>query len=141
MEVANLDRFVNAQSQCYSSVVEELNSGKKTTHWMWYIFPQIKGLGNSPRSQKYAIESLDEAKAYYSHHLLGERLLECSKILLSIEGKDISEILAYPDNIKLQSSMTLFIKASSCESIFQQVIEKYFNGQLDDKTLTKICCK
>ncbi|MCH9632908.1 MAG: hypothetical protein S4CHLAM6_12520 [Chlamydiae bacterium] len=141
MEPSNLDRFVVAQLQSYHSVVEELNSGKKKTHWMWYIFPQIEGLGSSPLSKKYAIKSLDEAKAYYNHNLLGKRLLECSKILLNIDGKGINEIFAYPDNIKLQSSMTLFVKAAPSENIFQQVIEKYFDGKLDDKTLEKTLCK
>ena len=138
MEVNNLFRFVDAQASCYNRVIEELKQEKKQSHWMWYIFPQLKGLGFSQHSQKYAISTIGEAKLYYEHPLLGKRLLECTKLIFDIENKDIDEILGFPDKLKFQSSMTLFKEAEPQEALFQKVLEKYFDGKADEVTLKKI---
>ncbi len=138
MEVDNLFRFVDAQASCYNRVIEELKQEKKQSHWMWYIFPQLKGLGFSQLSQKYAISTIDEAKIYYEHPLLGKRLLECTKLIFDIENKGIDEILGFPDKLKFQSCMTLFKEAEPQEALFQKVLEKYFNGKADEVTLKKI---
>jgi uncharacterized protein (DUF1810 family) len=129
-----LDRFVSAQASVYPSALAELTAGRKRTHWMWFIFPQIAGLGSSPAAQRYAIASLDEARAYLAHPVLGPRLRECAEALLAVEGKSAEEILGYPDDLKLRSSMTLFARAADDPDVFEAVLERYYDGP-DPRTL------
>jgi uncharacterized protein (DUF1810 family) len=129
-----LARFVLAQQEIYESVLAELGSGQKRSHWMWFIFPQIEGLGHSATSRYYAIKSLDEARAYLSHGVLGARLVECCEILLGLKGKSAADIFGFPDDLKLRSSMTLFAEAAESGSVFERVLEKYFNEERDKKT-------
>ncbi len=131
----NLARFVDAQAREYTAALAELNNGRKRSHWMWYIFPQIAGLGSSPNSQHYAIRSLDEARAYLSHPLLGSRLRECAAVVLGTEGKSARDIFGTPDDVKLHSCLTLFAQVTEPEGVFPLVLAKYFGGQLDEQTL------
>jgi uncharacterized protein (DUF1810 family) len=131
----NLQRFVDAQHPIYGQVRDELQAGRKETHWMWFIFPQIKGLGSSPTAQKYAIQSIDEAKAYLTHPLLGFRLRECTQLVNGIIARSIEDIFGYPDHLKFHSSMTLFGHASMKEKVFADALTKYFEGEMDRKTL------
>ena len=131
----NLQRFVTAQEKLYETVVAELKNGDKQTHWMWFIFPQIDGLGTSTFAKLYAIKSISEAKAYFNHPLLGARLLECSKILLTIKNKSANDILGSPDYIKLQSCMTLFSLVLPLEKTFTDVLAKYYNNEKDIRTI------
>ena len=135
MTEADLIRFMDAQAQVYRQVVEELTDGHKRTHWMWFIFPQIDGLGYSSTAKFYAIKSKDEANAYLDHALLGKRLRECAEALLKIEGKSAAEIFGYPDDLKLRSSMTLFASVSPADSAFSRVLAQYFGGEPDQRTL------
>jgi uncharacterized protein (DUF1810 family) len=130
----NINRFIEAQNGIYQYVLEELAAGNKQSHWMWFIFPQIKGLGFSPTAQYYAIQSLDEATAYLQHPVLESRLQECCRILLQLSDKTADEIFGFPDVLKLKSSMTLFLAASE-NSIFQEVLDKYYQGEKDKKTM------
>jgi len=130
-----LNRFVSAQERVYEGVLEELRDGQKRSHWIWYIFPQIEGLAYSSTSKYYAITGIEEARQYLDHPVLGVRLMECTQILLAIEGRSISQIFGYPDDMKLRSSMTLFAQVSAPRSVFVRVLDKYFNGEHDDKTL------
>ena len=132
----NLRRFLDAQESVYSTVLAELRGGQKRSHWMWYIFPQIAGLGYSSTSQYYAIKSEEEARQYLKHPVLGARLLECAETVLDVDGRSASEIFGPPDDLKLRSSMTLFAQVSDPDSLFARVIDKYFHGKRDDKTLT-----
>lgn len=131
-----LDRFTAAQERVYGTVLSELRSGQKRSHWMWFIFPQVVGLGHSLTSVHYSMKSVAEARAYLEHPVLGARLVECSKTLLDVEGRSASAIFGYPDDMKLKSSMTLFASVAEdpC-SVFVQVLEKYFKGQRDSSTL------
>ena len=132
----DLNRFVQAQKQDYAIALDELTQGKKYSHWMWYIFPQIEGLGRSHIAQKYAISNAEEAKAYIAHPVLGKRLLEFCEVLLDLDSSyTASEIFGFPDDLKLKSSMTLFAKVSAKDSVFHQVIEHYFNSEFDSKTV------
>jgi uncharacterized protein (DUF1810 family) len=131
----DLQRFLNAQHRIYGQVCDELRSGRKHSHWMWFIFPQIKGLGSSPTAQKYAIAAIDEAKAYLQHQLLGFRLRECTQLVNAVEGRSIEEIFGYPDHLKFHSSMTLFAAASADEAPFVAAMKKYFDAESDRKTL------
>ena len=131
----NLNRFVLAQEKLYETVIAELKKGDKQTHWMWFIFPQIDGLGTSTFAKLYAIKNIEEAKAYYNHPLLGARLLECSKILLNIKNKSANDILGFPDYVKLQSCMTLFTLVFPFEKTFTDVLTKYYNNEKDVKTI------
>lgn len=130
-----LNRFLSAQEKTYKQALQEIRSGRKMSHWMWYIFPQIHGLGYSSTAQYYAITGLDEAKEYISHPILGERLREISSALLELESSDAEEVMGWPDNLKLHSSMTLFSIADPGCDIFQKVLDKYFNGEKDQKTI------
>ena len=132
----NLTRFVIAQDAdgTYDRATAELRSGRKASHWMWFVFPQIAGLGSSPTSQKYAISSLDEAVAYLEHPILGERLTECAKALEATETLDAAEIFGSVDANKLHSSMTLFMRAARGPSVFEQVLARYFSGIPDAAT-------
>jgi len=132
----DLSRFTRAQQGIYDSVLAELRSGRKRTHWMWFIFPQIAGLGHSPTSQHYAIKSSEEARQYLKHPVLGARLLECAEAVLAVEGRSVSDIFGYPDDMKLMSSMTLFAAVEdNPDSVFIQVLEKFFQGKQDHRTL------
>jgi len=134
-DTVDLSRFINAQESVYDSVLAELRNGRKRTHWMWYIFPQIDGLGHSATSKHYAIKSIEEAWQYLNHLVLGQRLLECAEAVFAIEGRSISEIFGYPDNLKLKSSMTLFTYVAAPCSVFARILDKYFNGEQDALTL------
>jgi uncharacterized protein (DUF1810 family) len=131
----DLARFLKAQAGVYDQVVDELRSGQKCSHWMWYIFPQFAGLGRSEAAAYYAIRSLGEARAYLQHPVLGPRLLECTAIVNRLEGRSASEIFGWPDDIKFRSSMTLFELASGAPSEFTTALEVYFTGQRDTRTL------
>jgi uncharacterized protein (DUF1810 family) len=134
-DTINLQRFVGAQQPVYDQVLDELRSGRKRTHWMWFIFPQIAGLGHSSTAQRYAIKNAEEARQYLAHPVLGQRLRECATILLNLQGRSASEIFGYPDDLKLKSSMTLFAQLEGQESVFAQVLDTYFQGQPDDRTI------
>lgn len=131
----DLNRFTTAQEHIYDQVLAELKRGQKRTHWMWFIFPQITGLGFSSTSRHYAIKNLAEARHYLNHPVLGPRLLECTNTVLAIEGRTASDIFGYPDDLKLKSSMTLFECAADPGSVFARVLDKYFQGERDNKTL------
>ena len=130
----NLERFVSAQSKSYDAALAELANGQKRSHWMWYIFPQIAGLGHSAMAQRYAISSLKEAKAYLTHPVLGDRLRECCEQLLQLEGCTAHQVFGSPDDLKLRSSMTLFSAAADGDSVFGRVLRKYYQGQADSAT-------
>ena len=131
-----LNRFVQAQKQDYAIALDEITQGQKYSHWMWYIFPQIKGLGRSHIAQKYAISNVEEAKAYLADSVLGARLVECCEVLLNLDSSyTVSEIFGFPDDLKLKSSMTLFAKVSEKDSVFHQVVNQYFDGEFDSKTI------
>ena len=132
---ADLSRFLKAQEHDYEQALSEIRSGRKRSHWMWYIFPQIQGLGFSSTAQYYAIRDLQEAKDYLAHPILGARLKEISSALLDLEGLSASEIFGYPDDLKLRSSMTLFRMADLDEPIFLEVLEKYYDGEPDFRTV------
>lgn len=131
----DLSRFINAQRQSYQTALEEIRRGRKTSHWMWYIFPQIDGLGMSPTSQYYAIGGLGEAAAYLDDPVLGPRLAEISRALLELDGSDASDVFGWPDDMKLRSSMTLFSLVDGADPVFKKVLDKYFDGEPDDMTL------
>jgi len=131
----DLGRFTSAQEGTYGSVLAELKRGQKRTHWMWFIFPQIDGLAHSTTSKYYAIKSLEEARQYLNHPVLGTRLLECAETVLTVEGRSVSEIFGYPDDLKLKSSMTLFAYVADPRSVFVRILDKYFQGERDVRTL------
>jgi uncharacterized protein (DUF1810 family) len=130
----DLKRFVDAQQHVYDGVLDELRRGRKTTHWIWFIFPQIAGLGHSAISRQYAIGSLDEARAYLADPLLGARLRECAGILLATEGRTAEEMLGQVDAMKVRSCMTLFQRAAPDEPVFRQVLDRFYDGVADDAT-------
>jgi uncharacterized protein (DUF1810 family) len=130
-----LDDFVASQDRVYDDVKRELAAGRKTSHWMWFIFPQIAGLGFSATSRRFAIESADEARRYLQHPVLGERLRECTRLVLAVTGRTVEEIFGYPDHLKFRSSMTLFSVAAPEETVFQEALEKYFGGEPDHRTI------
>jgi uncharacterized protein (DUF1810 family) len=139
-EEYKLERFVNQQDLdgMYDRAVSELRAGRKLSHWMWFIFPQIAGLGNSPMSQKFAISSLPEARAYLRHPILGPRLTKCTQILVGINGKSATEIFGATDAMKLRSSMTLFAHAAPDDPVFRAILDKYFNGSPDNNTVVRL---
>jgi uncharacterized protein (DUF1810 family) len=131
----DLKRFVSAQQPVYGTVLAELRAGRKRTHWMWYVFPQVSGLGHSATSTHYAVGSLEEARQYLGHPVLGARLVECAEAILAVEGRSASDIFGYTDVLKLASSMTLFAEAAGPDSVFGRVLTKYFGGRRDTRTL------
>jgi uncharacterized protein (DUF1810 family) len=131
----DLCRFVRAQEDTYQQALSEILSGQKRSHWMWFIFPQIDGLGFSSTSRLYGIKSVDEARAYLGHSILGPRLRTCAETLLGVQGRSASEIFGSPDDAKLKSCATLFASVSGPDSVFKRVLDKYFGGESDDKTL------
>ena len=134
-DTAGLDRFVKAQQYDYDTALREIRSGRKRSHWMWYIFPQLQGLGFSSTAQYYGIRDLEEAQDYMEHPLLGARLVEISEALLALDTGDASAVMGYPDDLKLRSSMTLFELAAPEQPVFGQVLEKYYSGHRDRRTL------
>lgn len=134
-DTIDLSRFTTAQESVYDGVLGELRNGRKRTHWMWYIFPQLDGLGFSATSKYYALKSVEEARQYLHHPVLGKRLLECAEAVLAVEGRSVSEIFGYPDDLKLKSSMTLFACVAAPGSVFARILDKYFNGGQDALTL------
>jgi uncharacterized protein (DUF1810 family) len=134
----NLDRFVAAQASIYDEVVTELRNGRKASHWMWFIFPQIKGLGQSSMAQEFAISSRGEAEAYLKHPVLGPRLRECTQLVNAVEGRSIEEILGGIDAMKFRSSMTLFAHASADNQIFLGALRKYYSGEFDQLTVQRL---
>jgi uncharacterized protein (DUF1810 family) len=133
-----LNRFIDAQETSYQTALSEIESGKKQSHWMWYVFPQIHGLSLSETSKYYAIKSLDEAAAYLAHPVLGSRLIKISTVLLGLESNDAFAIFGNPDETKLKSSMTLFASVPNTNPVFKAVLNKFFSGQMDAKTLQTI---
>ncbi|SDK62156.1 DUF1810 domain-containing protein [Microbulbifer yueqingensis] len=131
----SLERFVTAQQSTYQSALAELAAGRKRSHWMWFIFPQLAGLGRSATARHYAIASLAEARAYLAHPVLGPRLAECCERLLQLEGLSAHDIFGSPDDLKLKSSMTLFELAAGGDSLFGKVLEKYYRGDRDQRTM------
>jgi uncharacterized protein (DUF1810 family) len=135
-----LERFAAAQDQrgVYQRAVAELRDGQKASHWMWFVFPQLAGLGSSAMAREYAISGLDEARAYLKHPVLGPRLIECSRIVAAASGKTADDIFGYVDAMKLRSSMTLFAAAAPDEPVFAEVLATYFGGERDEATLTRL---
>jgi len=131
----NLSRFINAQHSVYPAALSEIKNGRKRSHWMWFIFPQIQGLGFSQTSKYYAIKDLNEAKAYLEHEVLGSRLVEICHALLNLDSDNASKIFGSPDDVKLRSSMTLFASVPGASPVFQLVLDKFFGGKHDAKTL------
>lgn len=134
----NLQRFVEAQNPVYQRVLSELREGRKRTHWMWFIFPQIRGLGHSELAQRFSIGSLYEAEAYFEHPILGPRLRECSGLVNAIQNRTIEDIFGYPDHLKFRSSMTLFAQAVPGEKVFNEALDKYFAGSPDEFTVSRL---
>ena len=132
---AGLERFVKAQKYDYDTALREIRSGRKRSHWMWYIFPQLQGLGYSSTAQYYGIRDLEEAQDYMEHPVLGPRIVEISEALLVLDTSDASAVMGYPDDLKLRSSMTLFELAAPEQPVFGRVLEKYYSGRRDRRTL------
>lgn len=130
-----LERSVEAQDPVYAEVVRELTAASKRTYWMWFVFPQLKGLGQSAMALHYSIESIYEARAYWLHPVLGRRLRECTELVLQARDKSAHDIFGSPDDLKLRSCMTLFGAAAGAEPVFRQVLERFFEGQPDERTL------
>jgi uncharacterized protein (DUF1810 family) len=133
-----LQRFVEAQEPVFSDVLAELRAGRKTSHWMWFIFPQIEGLGRSPIAQHFAIQSLDEAKAYLQHPVLGPRLRECTALVNSVRSRTAADIFGFPDDLKFRSSMTLFAHATAENQEFLNALWRYYAGEFDQATLARL---
>ena len=130
-----LDRFVRAQSDAYARALAEIQAGRKRSHWMWFVFPQFHGLGSSPTAREYAIKSVAEAQAYLAHPLLGPRLTEAAGAALAVSGNSASDIFGSPDDLKLRSCATLFARVSAPGSVFHRLLDKYYRGEPDEKTL------
>ena len=133
-----LQRFVDAQARNYAEALAELRRGRKTSHWMWYVFPQMAGLGASAMAQTYAIGSLAEARAYLAHPVLGPRLADCVAATLDVDGRTARQIFGSPDDLKFRSSLTLFAHTAPDEPLFRQALEKFFDGKPDPRTLEKL---
>ena len=135
MDTYNLNRFVQAQNEIYDQALSELELGRKRRHWMWYVFPQLDGLGSSPIAKLYSNKSEGESRAYLDHPVLGPRLVECAEAMLCVEGKSAREILGSPDDLKLKSCATLFARVSPPGSVFERILEKFYSGEPDAATL------
>jgi uncharacterized protein (DUF1810 family) len=131
----DLQRFVTAQEPVMDRVRAELRRGRKTSHWMWFVFPQVAGLGSSPTAQHSALSGLDEARAYLAHPVLGPRLVECTELAAAVEHGSAAQVFGYPDDLKLRSSMTLFARAAPDTPVFAAVLDRYFDGEPDPRTL------
>lgn len=136
----DLNRFVRAQEHDYARALAEIRSGRKRTHWMWFVFPQLDGLGFSETARRYAIRSLEEARVYLAHPVLGPRLVECAEAVLTVQGGSAREILGAPDDLKLRSCATLFAEVAPAGSVFRRVLEAYFGGEADGRTLALLGC-
>ena len=134
----DLQRFLDAQEEDFEYAVAELRAGSKRSHWMWYIFPQIAGLGHSSMARRYAISSLDEADAYLKHPVLGPRLLECTELVNAVEDRTIHQIFGSPDDMKFRSCMTLFARAAGDDSVFGAALRRYFDGEADRLTVERL---
>ena len=134
----DLKRFVDAQAPVYRSVVDELRGGRKRGHWMWFVFPQLRGLGNSPVADRYGIVSLEEARAYLRHDPLGPRLHECAQLVNEVRGRSVGEIFGSPDDLKLRSSMTLFARATEDNEDFVALLDRYYDGEEDQLTVARL---
>lgn len=134
-DLHDLGRFVRAQEDDYAQALSEIRSGRKRTHWMWYVFPQLDGLAMSSTSRHYAIKSLEEARAYLDHPVLGPRLSECAEAALRVEGRSATEVFGSPDDLKLRSCATLFALVSPPGSVFERLLAKFYRGQRDERTL------
>ena len=134
----DLQRFVDAQASVIGRVEAEIAAGRKTSHWMWFVFPQLRGLGSSAMAQRYGIGSLAEARAYAAHPLLGARLRRCTALMVAVPGKSAHEILGAPDDLKFRSSMTLFAHAAPDELLFRGALERFFGGEGDARTLQRL---
>jgi uncharacterized protein (DUF1810 family) len=143
LSVTNFDlqRFVDAQAPVYSAVVAELRAGSKRSHWIWFIFPQLAGLGRSPTAARFAISSLAEAQAYLDHNVLGPRLRECTRLVNAIEGGSVDDIFGWPDNLKVRSSMTLFARATAENAEFVRLLEKFYAGEEDPATVALLSAR
>jgi uncharacterized protein (DUF1810 family) len=130
-----LVRFVEAQDPVYDTVLAELRDGAKRSHWIWFVFPQLRGLGRSPTAQHYGISSLDEARAYLAHEVLGPRLRECTRLVTAIDGRSVDDVFGWPDNLKVRSSMTLFAHATDDPGDFRAVLDKFYDGDEDPATV------
>jgi uncharacterized protein (DUF1810 family) len=131
----DLDRFEQAQADDYEQALQEITAGRKVSHWMWYIFPQLDGLGFSPMAKRYAVKSLDEARAYLAHPLLGPRLVACAEAAVAVDGRTATQIFGTPDDLKLKSSATLFAAVSPPGSVFERLLDKFYGGRRDERTL------
>ena len=131
----DLQKFVDAQDRCYEQVCKELRAGYKQSHWMWFIFPQLKGLGHSATANHYGISSSREAEAYLAHEILDARLRQCTQLVLAVEGRSVEEIFGDPDDVKFRSSMTLFATVATDNKIFKDALQKYFAGKPDQRTI------
>jgi len=137
-DLYDLQRFVEAQHGSFEQACTELRQGHKQSHWMWFIFPQLRGLGSSPLAVKYAISSKQEAQAYLNHSILGPRLTHCTELVVTVEGRSIEQIFGSPDDLKFRSSMTLFANVVSENNVFKQALEKYFAGEPDRLTIDRL---
>jgi uncharacterized protein (DUF1810 family) len=137
-EPYDLQRFVNAQNPVFEQVCSELKKGRKESHWMWFVFPQLKGLGHSSMASKFGISSRDEAEAYLQHSILGPRLRECTRLVNLVEGRSLEQIFGYPDDLKFRSSMTLFAHIAPDNEIFMNALQKYCGGESDRLTLERL---
>lgn len=134
----DLQRFVVAQQPVYGTVVAELRAGRKRSHWIWFVFPQLRGLGSSATAHRFGVTGLDEARAYLGHEVLGPRLRECARLLASIDGRSIEEIVGWPDCLKVRSSMTLFARATDDDADFRSVLDRYYGGEEDPATVERL---
>ena len=134
----DLQRFVDAQDRIYDTVVDELTAARKRSHWMWFIFPQLRGLGSSPTAVRFAISSADEARAYLAHELLGPRLRECARLVARIDGRSAEQVFGWPDDLKLRSSKTLFARAADDKADYVAVLDKFYGGEEDPATLARL---
>ena len=137
-DVYDLQRFVDAQAPVFDDVVAELAAGRKRSHWMWFVFPQVAGLGFSAMAQRYAIRSLAEAQAFLAHELLGPRLRRCTDLVNAVRGRDVVDIFGAPDDMKFRSSMTLFARAAPDDSRYELALARYFHGEPDPATITRL---
>jgi len=133
-----LQRFVDAQDRVYDTVLAELRNGAKRSHWIWFVFPQLRGLGRSATAQHYGISSLEEARAYLAHPVLGPRLRDCTRLVAATDGRSVDEIFGWPDNLKVRSSMTLFARATDNDAEFRAVLDKFYAGEDDPATVERL---
>jgi uncharacterized protein (DUF1810 family) len=134
----DLQRFVDAQDRVYDTVLDELRNGRKRSHWIWFVFPQLRGLGRSPTAAHYGIASLDEARAYLAHGTLGPRLRQCARLVAQTDGRSADDIFGWPDNLKVRSSMTLFARATDDSADFRAVLDKFYDGEEDRLTVDQL---